>query len=35
VRELNAEERAGLLENAAIYVRRSKLYREKLKAMQS
>jgi carbonic anhydrase/acetyltransferase-like protein (isoleucine patch superfamily) len=35
VRELNAEERAGLLENAAIYVRRSKLYREKLKARQS
>jgi carbonic anhydrase/acetyltransferase-like protein (isoleucine patch superfamily) len=35
VRELNAEERAGLLENAAIYVRRSKLYREKLEARQS
>src|SRR5689334_7624994 len=32
VRELKPEERAGLLENADIYVRRSKLYREKLKA---
>jgi carbonic anhydrase/acetyltransferase-like protein (isoleucine patch superfamily) len=31
VRELKPEERAGLLENADVYVRRSKLYREKLK----
>ena len=31
VRELKPEEKAGLLENAEIYVRRSKLYREKLK----
>ena len=31
VRELKPEEKAGLLENADIYVRRSKLYREKLK----
>lgn len=31
VRELNPEEKAGLLENADIYVRRSRLYREKLK----
>jgi carbonic anhydrase/acetyltransferase-like protein (isoleucine patch superfamily) len=31
VRELRAEEKEGLLENADIYVRRSKLYREKLK----
>jgi len=30
MRELEPEERAGLLENADIYVRRSKLYREKL-----
>ena len=30
VRELKPEEKAGLLENAAIYVRRSKLYRDKL-----
>lgn len=31
VRELKPEEKAGLLENADIYVRRSKLYRERLK----
>ena len=31
LRELKPEERAGLLENADIYVRRSKLYRERLK----
>jgi len=31
VRELKPEERTGLLENADIYVRRSKLYRDKLK----
>jgi len=31
VRELNPEEQAELLENADIYVRRSRLYREKLK----
>src|SRR5882724_5998485 len=31
VRELKPEEKAGLLENANIYVRRSKVYREKLK----
>ena len=30
MRELKPEERAGLLENADIYIRRSKLYREKL-----
>lgn len=34
VRELKPEEKAGLLENADIYVRRSKLYREKLKARE-
>jgi carbonic anhydrase/acetyltransferase-like protein (isoleucine patch superfamily) len=34
VRELNPEERAGLLENADIYVRRSKLFREKLKPQE-
>ncbi len=34
VRELKSEERAGLLENADIYVRRSKLYREKLKSQE-
>jgi carbonic anhydrase/acetyltransferase-like protein (isoleucine patch superfamily) len=34
LRELNPEERAGLLENADIYVRRSKLYREKLKPQE-
>src|SRR6266705_3108483 len=34
VRELKPEEKAGLLENADIYVRRSKLYREKLKAQE-
>ena len=31
VRELTQEEKDGLLENADIYVRRSKLYREQLK----
>jgi carbonic anhydrase/acetyltransferase-like protein (isoleucine patch superfamily) len=31
VRELKPEEKEGLLENADVYVRRSKLYREKLK----
>ncbi|SRR5260221_5503735 len=31
LRDLKPEERAGLLENADIYVRRSKFYREKLK----
>jgi carbonic anhydrase/acetyltransferase-like protein (isoleucine patch superfamily) len=31
VRELKPEEKAGLLENADVYVRRAKLYREKLK----
>ena len=31
VRELKPEEKEGLLENADIYVRRAKLYREKLK----
>jgi carbonic anhydrase/acetyltransferase-like protein (isoleucine patch superfamily) len=31
MRELTPEEREGLLENAGIYVQRSKLYREKLK----
>jgi carbonic anhydrase/acetyltransferase-like protein (isoleucine patch superfamily) len=34
LRELKPEERAGLLENADIYVRRSKLYREKLKPQE-
>jgi len=34
VRELKPEEKAGLLENADIYVRRSKLYREKLKPQE-
>ena len=34
VRELNSEERAALLENADIYVRRSKIYREKLKPQE-
>ena len=34
LRELNPEEKAGLLENADIYVRRSKLYREKLKPQE-
>ena len=34
VRELEAEERDGLLENADIYVRRSKLYREKLRPQE-
>jgi carbonic anhydrase/acetyltransferase-like protein (isoleucine patch superfamily) len=34
VRELKPEEKEGLLENADIYVRRSKLYREKLKAQE-
>ena len=34
VRELRPEEKEGLLENADIYVRRSKLYREKLKLDQ-
>ena len=34
VRELRAEEKEGLLENADIYVRRSKLYREKLKPQE-
>jgi carbonic anhydrase/acetyltransferase-like protein (isoleucine patch superfamily) len=34
VRELKPEEKAGLLENADIYVRRSKIYREKLKAQE-
>ena len=34
VRELNPEEREGLLENADIYVRRAKLYREKLKPQE-
>ncbi len=34
VRELKPEEQAGLLENADIYVRRSKLYREKLKPQE-
>ena len=31
VRELTPEEQEGLLENAEIYVRRSKTYREQLK----
>lgn len=35
VRELKPEERAGLLENAEIYVRRSKVYRERLKSHES
>src|SRR5437667_1305137 len=34
VRELKPEEREGLLENADIYVRRSKLYREELKPQE-
>jgi carbonic anhydrase/acetyltransferase-like protein (isoleucine patch superfamily) len=34
VRELNPEEKEGLLQNADIYVRRSKLYREKLKPQE-
>jgi len=34
VRELKPEEKEGLLENADIYVRRSKLYREKLKLQE-
>jgi len=34
VRKLKPEERDGLLENADIYVRRSKLYREKLKPQE-
>src|SRR6266480_4018618 len=34
VRELEPEEREGLLENAEIYVRRAKLYREKLKPQE-
>jgi len=34
VRELKPEEKEGLLENADIYVRRSKLYREKLKPLE-
>src|SRR6266480_6293597 len=34
VRELNQEGREGLLENADIYVRRSKLYREKLRPQE-
>jgi carbonic anhydrase/acetyltransferase-like protein (isoleucine patch superfamily) len=34
VRGLKAEEKEGLLENADIYVRRSKLYREKLKPQE-
>ena len=34
VRELKPEEIEGLLENADIYVRRSKLYREKLKPQE-
>jgi len=34
VRELRDEEKEGLLENADIYVRRSKLYREKLKPQE-
>src|SRR2546426_6936570 len=35
VRELRPEEKEGLLENADIYVRRSKLYCEKLKSPES
>ena len=34
IRELKPEERAGLLENADIYVRRSKVYRERLKSQE-
>src|SRR3989442_3684603 len=34
VRELKPEEKKGLLENADIYVRRAKLYREKLKPQE-
>ena len=34
MRELKPEEKAGLLENADIYVRRSKSYREKLKPQE-
>ena len=34
VRELTPEEKEGLLENADIYVRRAKLYREKLKSQE-
>ncbi|TMH82010.1 MAG: gamma carbonic anhydrase family protein [Betaproteobacteria bacterium] len=34
VRQLKPEEKEGLLENADIYVRRSKLYREKLKLQE-
>ncbi len=34
VRELKPEEKAGLLEIADGYVRRSKLYREKLKPQE-
>ena len=34
VRKLKPEERDGLLENADIYVRRSKLYREKLRPQE-
>ena len=34
MRELKPEEKAGLLENADIYVRRSKQYREKLKPQE-
>ena len=34
VRELKPDEKEGLLENADIYVRRSKLYREKLRPQE-
>ena len=34
VRELNPEEREGLLENAGIYVRRAKIYCEKLRPQE-
>jgi carbonic anhydrase/acetyltransferase-like protein (isoleucine patch superfamily) len=34
VRELKPEEKEGLLENAETYVRRSKIYREKLKPQE-
>jgi carbonic anhydrase/acetyltransferase-like protein (isoleucine patch superfamily) len=34
MRELEPEEKEGLLENAGIYVRRSKLYREKLETRE-
>jgi carbonic anhydrase/acetyltransferase-like protein (isoleucine patch superfamily) len=34
VRELKPEEKEGLLENADVYVRRSKLYREKLEPQE-